>query len=135
MYRHFPPFILAALIFLLLFLQVAATYWHLFFYIWWLDIPMHVLGGLWVALFVLTSYYSSSSIKEKEHSPLFVLAFAIAITLVVGLFWELYEFGVDHAVGDTGGGLADTLKDLTDDLVGALLAGWLFVRFGYNKSL
>lgn len=135
MVRHFPPSILVVLIFLLLFLQIAATFWHLFFYIWWLDIPMHVLGGLWIALFVLSSYYSSLRVTEKISAPVFVLALAVAATLALGLFWEIYEFAVDHAVGDTGVGLADTLKDLADDLVGALLGAWLFMRFGYNKSL
>jgi hypothetical protein len=135
MMRHFPPRILAVLIFFLLFLQIAATYWHLFFYVWWLDIPMHVLGGLWVALFVLSSYYMSSRVGEKITSPVFVFAVAVAATFVIGLFWEIYEFAIEHAVGDTGNGLADTLKDLTNDLVGALFAASFFVRFRYNKSL
>ena len=135
MLRYFPPRVLVTLIFTIFFLQVAATYWHLFFYIWWLDIPMHILGGLWIALFALASYYGSLAIKEKEYSQLFVTIFAVAMTLSIGLFWEIYEFGVDHAVGDTEVGLADALMDLTNDLVGALLAAWLFVRFGYNKKL
>lgn len=128
------PWFIVAFIFLILFVQVVATYWHLYFYIWWFDIPMHISGGAWVALFGLASYYASLRITEttREHSAVFVIAFAVALTLTIGLMWEIYEFGVDHAVGDSGIGLADTLKDLTDDLIGALLAAWVFIRFGYN---
>lgn len=132
MTRRFPQWILVALIFFIFLAQIIVDYWHLYFFIWWLDIPMHILGGFWVALFMLVSYYASPRIKEKNHSTAFVIAFAVAVTLSVGLFWEIYEFGVSHAVGDSGSGLADTLKDLTDDLIGALLAAWLFIRFEYN---
>lgn len=134
MSRRFPPWILAALVLLLFVIQAIATYWHLFFFIWWLDIPMHILGGIWVALFALASYYASSRIKEKDRSAIFVLAVAIACTLTIGLFWEFYEFGVDHAVGDSGVGLLDTLQDLANDLVGAILAALLFMHFGYNRN-
>ena len=131
---RFPLPILAGIVFFIFLSQVIAVYWHLYFQYWWLDIPMHIIGGFWIGLFGLTVYYASSSTPEKEHSTLFVFALAIALTLVVGLVWEIYEFGVDHAVGDTGNSLADTLKDLSDDLIGAVLAGALFIRGGYNKK-
>lgn len=133
MTRPFPVWILAVAILFIFALQVVATYWHLYFYIWWLDIPVHVVGGVWIALTFLSSYYASSRMTEKEHSSLFVVVFAVALTMTIGLFWEIYEFGVDHAVGDSGLGLTDTLKDLSDDLLGALIAAWIFIRFGYNE--
>lgn len=136
MAQRFPPWFIVAFIFFIFLAQVVAIIWHLYFYIWWLDIPMHIVGGAWVALFALASYYASLRIteSEREHSVVFVVAFAIACTLTVGLFWEVYEFGVDHAVGDSGAGLLDTLQDLFNDLIGAILASWMFVNFGYNKK-
>ncbi|OGZ08125.1 MAG: hypothetical protein A2942_02740 [Candidatus Lloydbacteria bacterium RIFCSPLOWO2_01_FULL_50_20] len=129
-----PPWVLVVFIFFILAVQISALYWHLYFYIRWLDIPVHILGGMWIALFGLATYYASAHIKEKEHSVFFVFLFAVALTMTIGLGWELYEFGVDHAVGDTGAGLADTLLDLTNDLIGALIAALLFIRLGYHKK-
>lgn len=126
--------ILVPVIFLILFIQISALSWHLYFYFWWLDIPVHILGGLWIATVGLTAYYHSSHPKEKEHSHTITVALAVATTLTIGLFWEIYEFGIEQAVGDTGAGLADTLQDLANDLVGAVLAAWIFMRFGYNKK-
>ena len=128
----FPKWILVALICGLCLAQISIVYWHLLFYFWWLDIPMHILGGLWIALVSLTAYYESKHFAEKDHSPVGVVVVALAVTLTIGIFWEVYEFGIQHAVGEFGIGLADTLKDLVDDLIGALLAAWLFVHFGYN---
>lgn len=114
----------------------AAVYWHLYFYVWWLDIPMHMLGGMWVALFALSSYYRLTNVSTKDTSPLFVFAFAIAITMIVGLSWELFEFSaqtfIERAhVFDIG----DTLSDLVNDFIGALIASFVFVRMGYNKLI
>ncbi|OGZ08114.1 MAG: hypothetical protein A2762_04020 [Candidatus Lloydbacteria bacterium RIFCSPHIGHO2_01_FULL_54_11] len=93
---------------------------------------MHMLGGLWIALFGLLLYFRIPRAKAKDHSAEFVVAFSAALTLSVGLFWEIYEFGVDHAVGDSGRGLADTLQDLVSDLLGALFGALIFVRGGYH---
>ena len=135
MIRPFPIHILVALIFFILIIQMSAIYWHLHFRFWWLDIPEHILGGLWVALFGLSSFYASVRIKEKDHSAVFVVAFAVSLTLSVGLIWEIYEFWVNHAVGDFGIGLADTLTDLVDDLIGALLGAFIFIRGEYHSIL
>lgn len=133
--RHLPLSSLVLLIFFILVIQVVAVYWHLYFYIWWLDIPVHILGGLWVALFGLATYFSSSLWEDEKHFSAFVIVFAVAITMTIGLGWEIYEFAVEHAVGDSGTGLADSLKDLTDDLIGALLGALVFIRGGYNKQI
>jgi hypothetical protein len=132
MTKQFPKWILAALICGIAIAQISIVYWHLLFYFWWLDIPMHILGGFWIALASLTAYFSLSPALEKDHSSVVVGSIALAATLTIGIFWEVYEFGVQHAVGDFGIGLSDTLKDLVDDLIGAVLAAWLFVHFGYN---
>ena len=131
MFHRFPTSILLAIILCIFAVQLAAVYRHLYFFFWWLDIPMHILGGLWIALAGLTVYFSSSHF-ERDFPPIFVFAFGVAITLVIGLGWEIYEFAIDHAVGDLDISLADTLKDLSDDLAGALLGAFIFIRGGYN---
>lgn len=134
MTRLFPAGTLLALIFFILLVHAAALYRDLYFHFWWLDIPVHILGGLWIALFGLTRYYATPHIEEKNYSRSFVVVFAVALTLCIGLFWEIYEFGVQHAIGDFGIGLADTLLDLVDDLIGALIGALIFIRGGYYRK-
>lgn len=126
---------LAALVLFIFFFNLVATYLHLFFLIWWLDIPVHILGGLWVALTTLVVYYRSEYVARKDHSPLFAISVALCSALIIGLFWEVYEFVVDRAMATNDLQLGDTLKDLCDDLFGGALAAWIFVRKGYNKHI
>lgn len=134
MTRQFPPSVLVAIAFLILLVQFCALQWHLYFYYWWLDIPLHMIGGLWVTLFGLMLYYRLPRTAIADH-PEFVIIFAVAVSLALGLFWEIYEFAVDHAVGDSGHGLSDTLFDLVNDLFGAIVAAGIFIRGRYHEHL
>ena len=134
MIRPFSPRVLVALLFFILAYQTAAVSLSLYFHYWWLDIPIHILGGLWITLFFLATYYASPRTVIKDHSNIFVISFATAVTLTVGLCWEIYEFAIAHAIGDFGIGLADSLKDLVDDLIGALLGALIFIRGKYHEN-
>jgi hypothetical protein len=49
-----------------------------------------------------------------------VLAAAVLATLVVGVVWELWEWGTDALTGtDLTGGIPDTVADLIADGAGA----------------
>ncbi len=132
--RHFPVMIILALILFIASVNLLADYWHLYYYIWWLDIPMHILGGLWIGLTVLSIYYRKSKRGKKDHLPLFVYTLTIATVLFIGIAWEIYEFAVDRVVAAFGISLGDSLKDLVDDLLGGVLAAFIFVRRRYNKE-
>ena len=96
---------------------------------------MHIMGGLWVALMSLVIYYHTDYFKRKDRSVAFVISFALATTMIIGLFWEVFEFSVEHFVKLNDNGLLDTLKDLVDDLIGASIATAIFIKRGYNKSI
>lgn len=134
MVRNFPIWRIVALGLAIFIFNLIATYWHLFFLVWWLDIPVHILSGMWVALLLLVIYYHTDHIGRKEHSVLFVTVFALCSSLVIGLLWEVYEFVIDRSVALGDLQLSDTLKDLCDDLLGGAIAAWLFVRFGRNND-
>ncbi len=108
---------------------------HLYYLLWWFDIPMHMLGGLWVALTALVIYYHTPWVRRKDRSTSFVVAYALATTMVIGLLWEVFEFSVEHLVKLNDNGLLDTLKDLVDDLIGASVASIIFIKKGYNKII
>jgi hypothetical protein len=135
MNKRFPVVIIPILIIFIAIANATADYWHLYFYIWWLDIPMHILGGFWVALTSLVFYYAFPEGKEKERSVIFVYALAIASVLTIGLMWEIYEFSVDSMFSLALNQVGDTLKDLSDDFVGGVIGATLFIWRGYNKKI
>lgn len=116
--------------------NAVAVYLNLYYHLSWFDIPMHILGGFWIALFGLITYYHSTLVERKDRTPLFVIAFALSMTLCIGLLWELFEFGVDYSIALTSNNdLADTLGDLINDVIGGALAATFFLRRGYNKII
>lgn len=135
MNKRFPITVIPVLIVVIAIANAVADYWHLYFYIWWLDIPMHILGGLWVALTSLVLYYAFPESKEKDRSLIFVYALAIASVLAIGLIWEIYEFSVDHMFSLALNKVGDTLKDLGDDFIGGVIGAALFIIRGYNKKI
>lgn len=108
---------------------------HLYYLLWWFDIPMHMMGGLWVGLTSLVIYYHTPYTKRKDRSISFVISYALAATILIGIFWEVFEYSVEHFVKLNDNGLFDTLKDLIDDTIGASIAALIFVKKGYNKAI
>ena len=114
---------------------IFALSWAGVFYKWfilvpWIDIPMHIAGGFCMALLV-ASYYSSEFKKLSQPFAFFTL---LGLMLVIGVFWEFHEFIFDHIflarkLSDNlnyhvvlQGNSFDTMKDLTNDILGTLLA-------------
>lgn len=93
--------------------QFVFTPMHLFYEIWWLDIPMHILGGALVALLALSIF----KYQNKEISFVKIAIFVI----VVGILWEIYEYSMYYFFNYDWNGVFDTAKDLFDDLIGASL--------------
>lgn len=107
----------------LFFAQEAAMYYNLYIKLWWYDIPMHILGGIWVALMFFYWFYERNEILKKENGFLNNIIFALGFVALFGTFWELYEYSFDTFFTDLHlQTLSDTLKDLVDDLMGGLLA-------------
>lgn len=90
-----------------------------FWRIWWWDILMHMLGGLWVGL--VFAYAATYTPYRVSVIHCIIAAFA------VGAGWEVFEY-VFHMGGSVFMSYPlDTAKDLFDDAVGGALAG-LVVR-------
>lgn len=84
---------------------------YLYYEIWWLDIPMHILGGMAFALlFVFTLNF-----KNRKATFLEIILFV----MVVGIVWEIYEYAIHIYLGKDWNGILDTIKDLFDDFLGA----------------
>ncbi len=110
----------------------------------WVDIPMHVGGGIWVAWAALA--FGERLAPVRTLPAWLKVCGVIGAVALVGVLWELWE-----AVGDTylilSGGVPlgdvpgafgfapfnarwDTLLDLFNDLVGGVLVAgaWLLTR-------
>ena len=115
--------------------HIVAESKHLYWNYLWLDIPMHMLGGIWIGLAILwfrnhTEYCQRFWRRVNYHDLLVVVVGGIGI----GFAWEAYEFVVWQY---TGLGLptryvADTSLDIIVDAVGAG-CGYVFYKF-LNKS-
>ncbi len=89
-----------------------------------LDIPFHIAGGAaaaWAGFLLYSLFRREKSTINITPRPLFYL-YLIGITALIGILWEHYEFLHDYlAQSIMQPSLTDTMKDLANDLLGALL--------------
>ncbi|OGF74380.1 hypothetical protein A2W57_02720 [Candidatus Giovannonibacteria bacterium RIFCSPHIGHO2_02_43_16] len=128
---------LILIIFLAIFLVHGwATLSAAYFYYRWLDMVVHVMGGLLVG--TIAVYF----IRDNNLSPFIVFWFVFGSAAIIGLFLEFFEFAMSHLpagvskFGFISQGLEDTLSDLLSDLIGGILAFSLFQtrRKNYNNK-
>ena len=124
--------LLKHLVFLMFFIfLVNSMSWQFSWYylIWYLDIIMHFLGGLWVALFFI--YVFSRKDPANLDFPLFLQIF-IASSLV-GVLWEFYEFFLT-AISATSFNFQDTVFDVIFDMLGAIASFFFFFKNNYVNT-
>lgn len=103
-----------------------ALKFYLYWTYLWLDIPIHVLGGVCVALGISVLPLFRVSVPmwiERMAGTLFVV-------LIVGILWEIFEFtsGISE-FDDTF--VFDTTLDLFMDMLGGII-GYGLVRSTQN---
>ncbi len=113
---------LSALIVLIAVLHVTAMNYNLYFFLWWFDLVMHFLGGLWCSFFTLF-YISSFEMKRSINWPRArVYLAAVFATLLVGVAWEIYEYVFGFTFTTKSSYQLDTALDLVMDTTGAVVA-------------
>ncbi len=100
-------------------LNLVATELHLHWSLWWIDVILHFLGGLTVALFILWFFAANFDLKNWSQGK--ILAVALVGAICVGVLWEFYElyFGMT-LFSDGWHYYADTGSDLIMDFVGGI---------------
>lgn len=94
----------------------------------WLDIPMHLIGGVAIAnsfLLILDYLHKERYLRINKF---FLFIFAVSLVSLFAVLWEFYEFSVDlffHLNYQLG--LEDTLFDLFLGLVGGVVRSGIFV--------
>lgn len=97
-----------------------AMIFHWYSIIWWFDIPMHFLGGVFIGM--LYVYF-----LVRRGTPVWSLKaviWGLIAVFAIGLLWEVFEFSLDTWITFRPQNLIDTLSDLCFDLAGATLALW-----------
>lgn len=126
-----------AVVILTLFLllgHVLGSVFSLYEEVFWFDMLMHALGGAWLAAILLT-------VGARRFPRLFMdapfsdgLRRLILAVVLMGMAWELYEFGFAFYATTAYGNLGfyqtwgDTVFDLILDAAGAALAGTSLLR-------
>ncbi|QQR49894.1 hypothetical protein IPF86_02260 [Candidatus Nomurabacteria bacterium] len=108
-------------------LIASVFYWYIS--MWWFDMPMHFLGGVWLALF---GYWLLLVIFERKHLAISDIRSIPTIrlmlfVLILGISWEFFEFVVSHTTGAMLGNTVDSLSDICFDLAGGLV-GLLYLK-------
>jgi len=122
-------------IMLLAALQILAVMFSLYMFYWWFDIPMHFLGGFFVGILSLWSFFFAINYHGSPVTPLKVLVVGVLGALLVGLVWELFEYESGLTWNAIGSYQLDTIKDLTMDVLGGYTAYVYFVLKGYQKNI
>ncbi len=107
---------LVSFIFLVNFL---ATKLHWYSAIWWFDMPMHFLGGLWIGLLAIYLFWSKINSSGKFFSNTLVILFSI---LLIGSGWEVFEALVNEVIIENPFDYLDTFSDILFDLAGGSAA-------------
>ncbi|MEI6131618.1 MAG: hypothetical protein WCQ41_02175 [Bacillota bacterium] len=142
------------LYFVFLFCSIYLGEIHNFYYLipYW-DVIMHALsaGMLGSLGFIVCRELSDSSHVGVQLNPIFIAFFAFCFALAVGAIWEIYEYLSDEfllvnmqkfrlpdgtlLVGHAA--LADTMKDIIVDALGALIIsviGYFSIRLKKSKT-
>lgn len=114
---------------------------------WWLDVVLHFLGGFFIASLawwlgrkfprfdIFHREGNSRPLKKNFFKNLIIFA---AIGVLIGVFWEFFEFGFDYFFIDSGRftylnyaqiSKSDTMSDLLMDFVGASAAAFIFLFY------
>lgn len=106
-------------------LNTIGVWLSLYSILWWYDIPMHFLGGLFTNLLVIAFLLR---FKPTQNLPVFKLAIvSLFCVLVIGLVWEGYE--IFWAIFSGNRHLfMDSVSDIFFDLAGGIEAVFIYLR-------
>jgi len=119
--------LLFIVIWLLALAHIAAEHFYLYWTYRWLDIPIHLLGGVWLGLGGVWLVHYSGYVPRLA-ARLSTSAAALLSGILIGLLWEVYEHVVWQVSGYglPDGYALDTVIDLCMDVTGAFAGLFLY---------
>ena len=117
MHHHNLLFAAFATALLVAVLHITALRYLLYFYFYWFDIPVHFLGGVFIAL---ATAWVVLRLGYRISIPLCILT-----ALYVGILWEVFEYTFNIPQTYWISYPFDTVKDIVMDTVGGAIGGLL----------
>lgn len=106
-------------------------------YLGLIDLPLHFIGGAFAGWWAYLVYAKNNRAADDRGTA---LIFILAGAALLGFGWEMFEWVLDrtvmawYALPKAQPSLNDTMKDLTLDVVGGLIAGIVLLRARKGKS-
>lgn len=101
--------------------------------VWLYDKALHIYGSAVVGLLAFVVVYTLNYTRKVRLSLPFIGFFTVTFAMAMGGIWEIMEFAVDNFFGKTTqNGLADTMWDLINDLLGGFITaaiGMFYVKY------
>lgn len=134
------PFTYEIVIMLFVFLSlVAGEYFNIYGRLVWWDDMLHFGSGLLVGYIGLLALHIDDKKKSAVSGPWFAAVFVFSLVVMSAAVWEIFEFSVDQfANGHMQYGLVDTMVDIVDATVGALIISfmcYMYYKFSRGKWL
>ncbi len=126
MNTHRTRFWLAITAVTIVVINTIASYLHWYYFVWWFDMPMHFLGGVFTALICITFGFRFFRCHYEGNRTRAIL-YIIGSVILVGILWELYELIVQIVSGAILVTGLDSISDLFFDLSGGMTALLLFM--------
>lgn len=109
---------LVILMFFIFLADLASRKFYWYYSIWYFDMPMHFLGGLWEGLFFI--YVLS---RKPTLLPSLGLFFkVVGFVFFIGISWEFFEYYSNNYIGQDPFNILDSLSDLFFDVSGGIVA-------------
>lgn len=96
----------------------------------WYDIPMHMLGGLWVALFSLSLYPLINELLLEKGYKISAFYLSILALLFMTISWELFELLGQITTMIDIGYWSDTLSDILNGYIGGMFGYLFYLKHG-----
>jgi hypothetical protein len=107
-------------------LNTLGVWLSLYSLLWWYDIPMHFLGGLFTTLLIISFLLR---FKKLINLPNYKFAIIVLVLIFIfGLVWEVYEFTVITMIFKKENIPMDSLSDLFFDIAGGIEALFIYMR-------
>ncbi len=132
MFKH-KSFIFSFIILIILAIgNYLGVKFNLYWFYRWYDIPMHILGGLWVSLFSVFLFNYLRRFFPIYFSRLNISYVVFFVILFITICWEIFEiFGGITFIKDTGYWL-DTISDIFNAYIGGAVTYLFFIRKNKN---
>ena len=131
--RPFPQ-VLVILIVAIALVQILAESYHWYWLMRWFDIPMHFMGGAWVAGVALWWRFFSGRFPLAPIDAKAIFTWAMIGAIGIGVAWEAYEAGVSYLTVGHMNDMLDTGGDLIFDVLGGAVSAMILWVYTYKKQ-